>query len=86
MQAMGVTPDCFGLDTDEVSQICCPRTAEEFVSLGVRSSFRALHGRGFVVAIPHAQGVRNGEPEDRDDQIPRADGPSFLQLQATLSS
>lgn len=86
MQAMDITPDCFGLHADEVSQTCRPGTAEEFVSLGVNSSLGPLHGRRFVVAVPHAQGVRNGEPKDRKDQIPGADCASFLQLQATFSS
>lgn len=86
LQSNGVTPDGLGLKANEVGQVGRPGTAKEFASLDVEPSLRPLHRRGFVVAVPHAQGVRNGEPEDREDQIPRADGPSFLQLQATLSS
>ena len=86
MHSLGITPDGLGLDADEVGQICSPTTAKEFLRLGVEAPLRPLHGRWFVVAIPHTQIVRNGEPEDREDQIPRADGPSFFQLQATLSS
>lgn len=86
LQSNGVSPDGLGPKANEVGQVGRPGTAKEFVSLDVKPSLRPLHRRGFVVAVPHAQGVRNGEPEDRDDQIPGTDGTSPLQLQATLRS
>jgi hypothetical protein len=85
MQPLGITPNGSGLDANEIAQIRRPRTAKEFLRLKLEASPRPLHWCGFVMPIPHAQGVRNGEPEDREDQIPSADRASFLQLQATFS-
>ena len=48
--------------------------------------FVRFTGAGPFVAVPHTQVVRNGEPEDSEDQIPGTDGASVLHLQATFSS
>jgi len=39
-----------------------------------------------LIANALRRAIRNGEPEDREDQIPSADGASVLHLQATFSS